>query len=444
MNLENVSAKSIKLPNLMRYLLIYLCFTVFLCFFGPIHFNIRNTWILLAYLAVYHLALWLGYKIACKKDAERYPMLEDTNFSDRDRTIIERIIVVGFLVAVALLVYTCGTISPSGIMSKVIEGINSPASRYDSAFVESTERGSGVVSFVITLGMPITIMALILSVYFFSELTRGYKLLTMILYITHAFYCLTQGANEGIFDIAIYLGVALFLRAQRQSVYRQRMHMKKKKKIVLILVICIALYVVLNFFTTNIIGRTQANFAFGTLGENYYDKNAAINKYIPEDLYITFVYLTAYLCEGYYGMSLATTLEWVPNWGMGFSSFIRNNLSDILGIDLFKNSYQVRIESYYEWGSLRNFHTAYTFWANDVSYFGVIFVMFALGYIFGKCYRSSILRQSKSAIVMMPLLVTMIFYLPANNKVFVQPASMMLMVYLLIYEFLKYAAKKRG
>ena len=66
-----------------------------------------------------------------------------------------------------------------------------------------------------------------------------------------------------------------------------------------------------------------------------------------------------------------------------------------------------------------------------------------LGYVFARCYRSGVLRQSKAAIVMMPLLVTMIFYLPANNKVFVQPASMLLMVYLAGYEFLKSISKKR-
>lgn len=111
---------------------------------------------------------------------------------------------------------------------------------------------------------------------------------------------------------------------------------------------------------------------------------------------------------------------------------------------MFANSYQVRISEVYNWGALRNFHTAYTFWANDVSFIGVILIMFVLGYMFAKCYRASILRQSKSAIIMMPLLVTMIFYLPANNKVFVQPASMLLMVYLAGYQFLKYLVKRKN
>lgn len=444
MTQETISTKSIKLPNLMKYLLIYLCITVFLCFFGPIHFNIRNPLLLLFYISAYHLALWVGYKIACEVDIRKYPVFGECPFLRKDKVILKKVIIIGLIVDVLLLILVCGTISPAGIFEKVLEGILSPSTRYDNAFIEGNARGSSIVSSIVTLGMPITIMALILSIYYFSYLKWSYKFFTITLYFIHLCYCLTQGANEGVFDIAIYIGVALYLKLQHQNVNRQRLHMRKKKIIILIVVLAILMYLAFSFFTENIIGRTQANFAFGTLGENYYDKNAAINKYIPGGLYITFVYLTAYLCEGYYGMSLATTLEWIPNWGMGFSPFIRNNLSDILGIDLFANSYQVRISEVYNWGALRNFHTAYTFWANDVSFIGVILIMFVLGYMFAKCYRASILRQSKSAIIMMPLLVTMIFYLPANNKVFVQPASMLLMVYLAGYQFLKYLVKRKN
>jgi hypothetical protein len=434
---------SIKLPNLMNYLIIYLSVTVLLCFFGPIHFNIRNPGLVIFYLILYHAALWVGYKSANRNDIRKYKEFSIHEFSVRDKKWMHKLLLGSILVNIMLLGFTAGTFNPKGIIDKVISGILSPSDRYESAFVEAAERGSSIFSFIITLGMPFVIMALVLSVFYFFELSAGDKLLTIILYFTQICYCFILGANEGFFDIVIYIGVAVFLRLQYRAIKRKRGKMKKTWKILLLVIAVLLIYFALSFFTTNIIGRTGANFAFGTLGENYYDKDASINKYIPDDIYVTFVYLTAYLCEGYYGMSLATTLEWVPNFGMGFSSFIRNNLSDILGIDLFQNSYQVRIDNVYEWGALKNFHTAYTFWANDVGFIGVVFIMFILGYVFCKCYRASILRGSKSAIVMMPLLITMVLYLPANNKVFVQPASMLLMIYICVYKFLKYISKRK-
>lgn len=443
MNSETNGAASVKLPNLMKYLVIYLCFTVFLCFFGPIHFNIRNPGIMIAMLTAYHAALLIGYTWGTRRDIRMHPVVKEAEFTERDAVRVNRLILIGLFFDVLLLILVCGSINPATIFGKVIEGLLTPSTRYDNAFVETTARGSSIASLMVTLGMPFTIMALILSVFYFPMLKRTYKFLTITLYFFHVCYCLTQGANEGVFDVALYIGVAAFLGIQCRNVNRQIKHQKRKGKVLLIIAICLMAYLALNFFTTNIIGRTKANFAFGTLGENYYDKNAPINKYIPENLMVTLVYLSAYLCEGYYGMSLATTIEWIPNFGMGFSPFIRNNLSELMGIDLFQNSYQVRIGQQYNWGALRNFHTAYTFWANDVTYIGVVFIMVLLGYVFARCYRSGVLRQSKAAIVMMPLLVTMIFYLPANNKVFVQPASMLLMVYLAGYEFLKNISKKR-
>ena len=443
MNSETNSVASVKLPNLMKYLVIYLCFTVFLCFFGPIHFNIRNPEIMIFLLTAYHIALLVGYKAGERKDNLRYPVLEEAKFTTKDAIRINKVIIIGLVFDVLLLILVCGTINPVSIWNKVIEGLLSPSTRYSNAFEETAARGSSIATLMVTLGMPFTIMALILGLFYFPMLSAIQKTLTITLFLIHICYCLTQGANEGIFDVAIYIGVVAFLKIQCRNVDRQKKHLKRKGKIFFIIAICILVYLALNFFTTNIIGRTQANFAFGTLGENYYDKNAPINKYIPEKLTVTLVYLTADLCEGYYVMSLATTIDWIPNFGMGFSPFIRNNLSDFLGIDLFQNSYQVRIGQQYNWGALRNFHTAYTFWANDVTYIGVIFIMLLLGYVFARCYRASVLRQSNVAIIMMPLLVTMLFYLPANNKVFVQPASMLLMVYLAGYELLKNLSKKR-
>ena len=88
MTQETINTKSVKLPNLMKYLIIYLCITVFLCFFGPIHFNIRNPLLLLFYISAYHLALWVGYKAACKGDIRKYPVLDPPYFSRKDKIIL--------------------------------------------------------------------------------------------------------------------------------------------------------------------------------------------------------------------------------------------------------------------------------------------------------------------------------------------------------------------
>lgn len=97
MNLKLNGAASVKLPNLMRYLVTYLCFTVFLCFFGPIHFNIRNPGIMIALLTVYHAALLIGYNWGTRKDIRIHPVVKEAEFTDRDAVLVNRLILIGLL-----------------------------------------------------------------------------------------------------------------------------------------------------------------------------------------------------------------------------------------------------------------------------------------------------------------------------------------------------------
>lgn len=449
MNLNVANMNRRKLPNLMKWFVLYLTITVFLFFFGPIHFNIRNPGLVVLYLTLYHIALLLGYKCAEKRCLGNKslclnkPNSSISEYTYKDEKLLRKLLWLGIIFSLLIIVRAARTANIATIISKVMAGITSPSKQY-ADYNEAAAAGaynSSIFSFFITLGQPACIAAMVLSVFFFPKLSRKAKILTIVLFVLQISSKFISAANEGIFDIAIYIGVALFLRFQNRNV--EHKGVKGKKKVILGITCCLLIVFALSFFTKNIIGRTQGNFAFGTLGENYFDANAGINKYIPSGLFVTFVYLTAYLCEGYYGFALSTTIDWVPNFGMGFSSFIRNNMSDLLGVDFFQYSYQVRISEQYEWGALKNFHTAYTFWANDVGYIGVVLVMFIIGYVFCRCYYSSIFKHSKISIVLMPLLVTMLFYLPANNKIFVQPTSFLLIFYICIYIFIKSLLKKR-
>ena len=181
MNSETNGAASVKLPNLMKYLVIYLCFTVFLCFFGPIYFNIRNPEIMIALLTAYHVALLIGYSWGTRKDIRICPVVKEAEFTVRDAIRVNRLIIIGLVFDVFLLILVCGSINPATIFGKVIEGLLTPSVRYDNAFVETTARGSSIASLMVTLGMPFTIMALILSVFYFPMLKGTYKFLTIML-----------------------------------------------------------------------------------------------------------------------------------------------------------------------------------------------------------------------------------------------------------------------
>ncbi len=429
----------IKLPNLMKWAIVYLTITVFLYFFGPIDWKTKNTPLVVVLLLLYEVALALGYRVGTK----RYFAGEDElqtpkSFTYKDEILIRRILIIGILFDILMMIRMSNSLNPVAIFQNIINGILNPASQYRLYYENAAAGqlwGGGFFSLFITLGTPFAIAGIVLSVFFYKESTKSTRFLAWLSILIHINGRFISSANEGLFDTAIYISVALMLRYINYNLANpNRKRMNIKKKIGIISLISILIIAVMVFFTNNIMGRTLGNFTFGTLGENRFDSNAAILKYIPQPLLVTFVYLSVYLCEGYYGFSLSTLVDWTPMFGLGFSSFLRNNISELFNVDLLQYTYQSKIENYYSWGALKNFHTAYTFWACDVSHVGVILVMFIIGYKFAVYYRKSVVQCSKTAIVMMPLLITLLFYLPANNKIFAQPASFLLIFFIVVYD----------
>lgn len=428
-----------KLPNLMKWIVVYLTFTILLFFFGPIDWKVKNVFVVVVYLTLYEMALLVGYKIGINRYFEGNDEIHTPDeFSINDRILIRRLLICGILFDILMMIRMANSWNPAVIIQNIINGIMSPASQYSTYYQNASSGnlwGGGIFSLFITLGTPFAVAGIILSIFYYKQLSVQLKILTWIELIIHVGGRFISSANEGLFDTVIYISVALLLRNINSNlVHSNRVRMNTKKKIGLIILISILIFSVMVFFTNNIMGRTLGNFAFGTLGENKYNANSAILKYIPEPLMVTTVYLSAYLCEGYYGFSLTTMVDWTPMFGLGFSSFIRNNVSELLNIDLLQYTYQKKVESLSTWGALKNFHSAYTFWACDVSHIGVIFVMFFIGYKFAVYYRKSVTQCSKTAIVMMPLLITLMLYLPANNKIFAQPASFLLILFIIVYD----------
>lgn len=443
----NRDIRNPRILNPMKWLQVYLLMTVLLCFFGPIDWKIKNPGLVVIYLVAYQVSLVFGYNSGMRRVSEGKKITLAKEMNNKKIVNPGRLLIVGIIADVLMIFRMTNTFNPSEIFSKIVNGLISPSLQYATYYSERSAEnmmGGDLFSFFVTLLSPIPIVAIVLGFYFYKDLSISRKIELWCLLIVHLGMKLISAANEGIFDIAIYVSVAVFLRYQNEIVSsnakQRKKWSKKKRRIILLLIILTVLSLI--FFTRNILGRTKGNYALGTLGENKYNPNSLFLKFIPDNLEVTIVYLSVYLCQGYYGFSLSTLVDWVPMFGAGFSSFIRNNIGSIIGIDLAKYTYQVRIENIAAWGALKNYHTAYSYWANDVSRIGVIFVMYIIGRLFARYYIKSVYQGSKIAIVIMPLIVTLIFYLPANNKIFAQPSSFLILFFILLYDFTHSFLKK--
>ena len=90
--------------------------------------------------------------------------------------------------------------------------------------------------------------------------------------------------------------------------------------------------------------------------------------------------------------------------------------------------------SYVQW------HTMYSWIANDFSYIGVIFIMAVLGFLFAKVYKDCMNDNNPFAYLMLYYLVLMAVFLPCNNQVF--QSTYVLFSFILV--FVKWLLSRKG
>lgn len=133
--------------------------------------------------------------------------------------------------------------------------------------------------------------------------------------------------------------------------------------------------------------------------------------------------LSVYLVNGYVGMSISLDKDFQSTYGVGHSTFLTRAFDQHLGINVGSRTYQQRISD--EWDKDIFWHSAYSYFANDVSFYGVIIVMFIFGFYLAAISIDSILYKNFVASLLMPLFGILILYLPANNQIFSFMESMM-------------------
>lgn len=134
---------------------------------------------------------------------------------------------------------------------------------------------------------------------------------------------------------------------------------------------------------------------------------------IPESLRPTYLNVLWYLCGGYYHASFALDLDFKPTLFMGSNPALIG-FAAIFGIDVWNDTYMHRLQVARGIDELGVWHSAYTWYANDVSFVGVPVVVFGIAYLFGFSWARSAQGDFLSRIVFV-MLGNMLLFLFANN-----------------------------
>jgi len=444
-NLKKILLKPI------NYLMLYLFFVLFLYFFGPLNWRTENTTLLIFFLLLSQGLIYLGFKTKANSYIKSHDRILNKYINRIEKNeasvllFLKIVIPINVILVLGQLVRSIGlsSFSLEEIINNVLLGITNPGKQYSLKFENDDVFGGGAFPKIITLLSPILWSVIPLSLYYFKKFNTLYKFIILLTILLELSRWVSIGTNKGFIDIIIIIVVIILLRQQQKKIDSLATKNKQKnKRLVIFFISTVLLITGLNVFEKNISSRINNDYRIVSAISNNteIDLDSPVMKITPKSMEPLLVYLTSYLTQGYYGLSLTFDEPFIPMYGIGNSYFLIVNLENLFEVKLWENTYQSRIE-YKGWDSLVNWHSLYVWLANDFSYFGVLILMFFLGRYFAMIYYKSLIYKDPITIVLFCLMIIGFFYLPANNQILSYPSTFMtfctLNFILLLKKFIK-------
>ena len=428
---------------------VYLLFTILLYQFGPLDWKTENEGLFWFLLIMYHAAFIGGYILSMQK----IRLLPDRWQLNQLQPKTYRRLIWGALavcIVCACIEYKSLTHASSYIPYELpgnfIQGLLDPAKQYYSKFTPEGYTSNKMVTALSALLSFIYVSLIPLLVVQWKRLSLAQKITCFAIILFKVVVYVSIGTNKGIFDTMFSFAGILLVLVLLNIFHGTKEHIDTKT---FVTVTAFTLFLVIfsfTYFTVNISSRVESpvEYAMNVAGQESPsqespsqessdsesstsdpESSAPFEEKDPEknDSFFKRMYysLSNYLSQGYYGMSLALDEEFTSTYGIGSSQFLMSNFKSLFGIDVKDRTYQHKIDE--QWDEDGKWHSFYSYIANDVSFYGVIAVMFVLGLFFGCICKDVFLNDSLIGKFLLPLFVILFMYMPANNQVFTSMAT---------------------
>lgn len=239
------------------------------------------------------------------------------------------------------------------------------------------------------------------------------KLLHKTLYViflgSEIFFWMGRGTNFGVITL-----ITTFLLTRLFDLNLNKTNLKNLLKITTTILLLLTLS--LSIFSYNMKkrgGGNELNYEQFNLGESKVDESSIVFQIVPPPLHDTYMYMVYYLAQGYYHTSLSFDLDYKPTYFLGNNPAI-TELAKIIGIDVSKDTYVQRlaqkgVDPEIQW------HSAYLWFASDVTFFGVPLLIYLLSSILGFSWAFSTNKNDLLSKIIFIICGNMIFFLFANN-----------------------------
>jgi hypothetical protein len=293
-----------------------------------------------------------------------------------------------------------------GMLGRLLAGVQDPHYGYAAAQEKTGGPIPWTAYFLISIFNQLFFIAGFLH---FRQLTRRAKAVFLILVGIELFYWVGIATSFGAVSLATTFGLSTMFWKPRVTRWRIGKSARRVVLLTLLLAVTIA------FFSHNLYRRS--NFAEIDVQQYQVAQSPILLDHpafavIPQSLWPTYIMVVSYLGQGYYHTCSAFDLEFRP------TAFLGNNpaavgLGRTIGIDVWPDTYMHRLqrEGIDELGA---WHSAYTWFASDVSFYGVPVLLWILGFLFGFSWVQGLRGDFLSRVVFI-MFGNVLLFLFANN-----------------------------
>lgn len=377
-----------------RLMLIFLIITEALFWIGPIRYDIPNTWTLFFYFVILNLAYYYGYKRGVDRFKPSIHKISDS--------WIKFIIFIGIFASIWNLYVQWSYHGLSININSFINAIYNPGEAYYSDSYD--EKKTSLISILLS---PFDFASIPLGIYYWKRFNKTMKFVVILNILINVFLWLGIGTRKGIFDLILIISIVFIIR--RTDIITNK---ALRKKFIIGVSASILLFLFYFVFSNLSRGGNQlvdilTIYSTGDIRDPYNS--------LPVWLTYSLIQICSYLTQGYYALSLALNndiLLWAP-MGMSWFTII---IARKFGYDPTPLTHMYNLENY-DISMSVNWHSIYTWLANDFTFIGVPIVIYIIGRMFSLSWCDSISGRNPYSVIVSTLYFIMVFYFFANNQV---------------------------
>lgn len=413
-------------------------FTILLYLFPPIHRVYTNDVLVTLYIGVsivlMNIGLSIGYRKGCLHKLPRN--IIHTRISIK---IIRYLILFHSITFLIRYSYLLG-FSPtdiSGMITRIGLGIVDPGMGY---YLHQHEHNISPIPWsIFFFQSAIDSFFFIITFISWKELNKVQKALSILFVSFELLYWLGIGTNFGVIIMITNILFSYLLRDKEKKSFKDLVKLRRRN----ILVLAVSVILGLTFFMSTMINRTGDGDSAKAMdvieNNNQINYDNLVVKILPESIIPGYYYVYSYCCQGYDNLGKAMNCDWKWTRMVGNNSHLLMLVNALVGYDAFEDSYMLELEKKYYVDSAAAWHSAYLWWAGDVTIIGALAIVFALALLCGYAISFTMYHGDRFSGIFVVVFANMLLFMFANNTYLseVWYSFMFLFPYWLITRFKK-------